>query len=715
MKRLLSVLLALAMAFTVVLPAFASTPRAWNAEKKGFVLTDGPEIVRLAENSNENGTWVNAFYRNTPELREIGDAFHAADGNEDKIYGDLMGYSKDDIDGDLEVAVQVAYSFDGVNWVNDWEAGDSWTVVTDFDRDGDGFKEYRYMPMQKQDEKEYYGEIKVFSGADDCFSAYWCDPKSGMTIQQAISLRNNAMLQGKGEYLGSYQKDADDAGYGMAVDFNANTLYVKARYRVYNYTRIREEGKEPVTSTDIYYSNWSAIKTFSNATADPESQNCVPDVSVLNSNVEPELKALSSRREKVTEDGVQITQTTYQLAVDYPAALDEALAKFRAYDWNRDRSIREEITGEWWDPQTVIEFRVNDGDWFFFEKHDVSSPYFYFCDNAWWMRDKLEAAGFQPGDIVYMRARVYGEDSFYTGKEDDGPDCEKVFEQENVCIRSGISNVVELNLSGIYNITYKLNGGGFAWGSTQRNQFDEDTNVTVDLTSADYTPTRKNFTFKGWFEDAAFTKPITSFNTSAKISRTYYAKWEELPYYELSYNNGAITGNVWNPNPERIYPDDGEANDGVITLTDAEYAGAKFLGWYDAPQGGSKVTKLSYADIKSAATLYARWDLPTKAVAYAGAGTEYTNSEKNPASYQINPSGSNETLIYAPEKKGYVFDGWYLNKDLDSGKLPYSEEKGAYLLDDSEDVTLYAKCILGRLPIAYVLWLNDASNSGNPA
>ena len=714
MKRLLSVLMATAMVFTVLLPVFASTPRAWNAEKKGFVLTDGPEIVRLAEDSDEYGTWVNAFYRNTPELRELGDAFHAADEAEDKMYGDLMGYSKDDIDGDLEVAVQVAYSFDGVNWVNDWEAGDSWTVVTDFDRDGDGFNEYRYMPMQKQNEKEYYGEIKVFSGADDCFSAFWCDPKSGMTIRQAISLRNNAMLQGKGEYLGSYQKDADDAGYGMAVDFNANTLYVKARYRVYNFTRIREEGKDPVTSTEIYYSNWSDIKTFSNAAADPESQDCVPDVSVLNSNAAPELKALSSRREKVTKDGVQITQTTYQLAVDYPAALDEALAKFRAYDWSRDRSIREEITGEWWDPQIVIEFRVNDGDWFFFETHDVSSPYFYFCDNAWWMRDKLEAVGFRPGDTVYMRARIYGEDSFYTGKEDGGPDCEKVFEQENVCIRSGISNVVELNLSGIYNITYELNNGSFAWDSTQIYQFDEDTNVTVDLTSADYTPTRKNFTFKGWFEDAAFTKPVTSFNTSAKKSRTYYAKWEELPYYKLSYDNGAITDNVWNPNPERIYPDAGEANDGVITLADAEYAGAKFLGWYDAAQGGGKVTKLSYAAMKGDITLYARWELPAKTITYAGAGTDYTNDPKNPTSYLINPNGDNAVYLYAPEKTGYIFDGWCLDKDLTFHLPLKSPEEPFYVLNESEDVTLFAKWILGRWDINYVLNQTEVWNGGNP-
>ena len=42
MKKLLSAALALAMLLTVILPAFAATPRAWDAEKKGFVLTEGP-------------------------------------------------------------------------------------------------------------------------------------------------------------------------------------------------------------------------------------------------------------------------------------------------------------------------------------------------------------------------------------------------------------------------------------------------------------------------------------------------------------------------------------------------------------------------------------------------------------------------------------------------------------------------------------------------
>ena len=712
MKRFLSVLLALAMVFTVILPAFAAAPRAWDAEKKDFVLTDGPEIVRLAEDSDEYGTWVHAYYRNTRELREIGDALHAAVGNEDKLYAEPLGGSADDIDGDIEVAVQVAYSFDGVNWVNDWEAGDSWVLVTDFDRDGDGFKEYRYMPTQGQDVKDYYGSIRVFDGRDDCFSAYWCEPKEGMTIQQAITLRNNAMLQGRGEYRGSYDKDADDAGYGMAVDFNAHTLYVKARYRVWNSLRIREEGKPEFNSEEVYYSNWSEIKTFNNDTADPESQDCVPDVSVLKSDVAPELKALSSRREKVTDDGVEITQTTYQLAVDYPAALDEALAKFRAYDWSRDRDVRKEITGEWWDPQLVIEFRVNDGDWFFFEQHDVSTPYFFFCDNTWYMRDKLEAVGFQPGDTVYLRARVYGDDSFYTGREDDGPECDKVFEENNVYIRSGISNVLELNLSGIYNITYELNGGSFAWGTTQKSQFDEDSNFTVDLTSADYTPSKRNYEFKGWFEDAAFTKPITSFNTDLKMSRTYYAKWEELPYYTLSYDNG-LPGGVWNPNPDRIYPDDGEAADGVITLTDAEFTGATFLGWFDAAEGGNKIETLSYAAMTGNITLYARWDLPTYTITYANA-TAYENNAKNPKTYQVDPSGAGRTKIYEPSKTGYTFDGWYYDAAFKHG-LAYDENAKAWLLDnDKGNVTLYAKWIVGRWNINYVLNLTNVWNGANP-
>ena len=395
-----------------------------------------------------------------------------------------------------------------------------------------------------------------------------------------------------------------------------------------------------------------------------------------------------------------------RLAVEYPAATLKALAKFYALD----AETREELTEEYYEPALVYEMKVGSGDWYHLYSENANKRNWNFDDDVYWIRDHMEAQGYKADESVYLRVRLYGDDSHHTEK-DEKIDADRVVDNDTVHIRTGVSDAVEMNLPGKFNIRYETNGGSFPYGTTQVSAFDEDTLLTVDLTTADYTPEREHFTFNGWFTTKDFAKgtEIKSFDTSEKVSRTYYAKWTELPFYPVTYDMGAVTDSVWNPNPERVYTDDGE-----IALSDVSYSGAKFLGWYDAAQGGKKVTSLAYASMKGDATLYARWELPAKTITYSGAGKDYTNNEKNPASYQINPTGSNETLIYAPEKTGYVFDGWYLDKDLNRGELPYSEEKGAYLLDEDENVTLYAKWILGRWDIVYVLGLEDAWNGGNP-
>ena len=46
-----------------------------------------------------------------------------------------------------------------------------------------------------------------------------------------------------------------------------------------------------------------------------------------------------------------------------------------------------------------------------------------------------------------------------------------------------------------------------------------------------------------------------------------------------------MTDHVYNPDPKRLWTDDG-----AILIEDVSYSGAKFLGWYDAIAGGAKVT-----------------------------------------------------------------------------------------------------------------------------
>ena len=140
----------------------------------------------------------------------------------------------------------------------------------------------------------------------------------------------------------------------------------------------------------------------------------------------------------------------------------------------------------------------------------------------------------------------------------------------------------------------------------------------------------------------------------------------------------------------------------MITLTNAEYDGANFLGWFDAAEGGNRITTLSYAAMTGNMTLYAHWELPTYTITYSGAGKDYNNDARNPAAFQIDPS-----------KTGYEFDGWYYDAAFQHA-LPYDEGAKVWHMTEGKNVTVYAKFIVGRWNINYELGLKDAWNGGNP-
>ena len=716
MKRLLSTLLCLALLFgalSVGLTVGAAPPSTWHASTKEFKLTAAPEIVRITESSDENGTEARAFFVHSAEVQKLEELRHAAFDGDGRLVADMLGRDEKDVEANLEIGVQFAYSFDGVNWVNDWAPeydleDPYYAPTTDFDLNGDDLEEYRNLPTKNVNLSYLYDDIALFNGAESgVYTAAYCYPPEGMTVRDVLTKRNEALLQGRGEYLGSsYDPDADDAWKGFAIDFSANTLYVKARYRVFSWVHTREDGVWTDTGSRVTYSPWGEVKTFNNANRTPEGQNAAPEINALRTSAAPVLEALSSKREKRERDGVEVKTTCYQLAFRYPEATRTALARFYALDRYEER---EKYTDEVYEPDIVWEVRVGSGDWFFLDCTDYNDPYYKFDDDFYGTRDKLEALGYKAGDPVFVRATLFGSYTYNT-ERDDATGVDKVVPDEGRFIYTAPSNVVELSLAGKWNVTYELNGGAFPYGTTQVSQFDEDTDVTVDLTAPDYTPARANFVFRGWYSspDLAESSKVTSFDTKTKVSKTFYAKWEELPHYAVTYDFGVITGYVFNPNPDAVYSDDGE-----IELNPVSYSGATFLGWYTEKTGGNKVTALSYASMAGDLTLYAHWDLPTYTITYAGAGTDYVNDPRNPSTFQIDPSGESVVRLYAPKKTGWIFDGWFLNADLKSGELSYDQNGGFWCLDEGRNGTLYAKFIVGRWKINYVLNLEGVWN-GNP-
>lgn len=723
-RKTFSIMLAAFMLCTLfVLPVGAADDAPllfWDSTNKRVVLHEAPMITSVEEYTDEGGTEAYVYSRNSNELRQYADYLFASIGDDDQFYARMLGVPLKDVNASVYIGIQYAYSFDGTNWVNDWAPeydpeDPYYAPAQNFDRDGDGYNEYVDLGNYTLNPEYLFQRDRLFDaggGSHLCAAYCWPNEETGMTVQQAIAKRSIAMLQGKGEYLGSYDVDADDSHNGFAIDFSQHTLYVKARYRVYSYYNLFESGEWHYYDNEVSYSPWSTVQTYNNNTRTPAGQGIELNAEYLRSGAAVQLEILNSERREIERDGVKMKATTYMLTFRYPRALEDEMAKFNALGRKDElRDYRYDATGgEIYDPDIVFEIRIGNGNWYALAFEGYEHPYYRFDDDYYGNRNIMEKLGYQPGDRVYLRARLLGSETYYEDYDDE-TGVSKIFFEDEKHLFSASSNIVELNLTGKYNIEYELNGGSFAHDTTQVYMFDDDTLINVDLTTADYTPTRDHFTFNGWFttENFASGTQITSFNTAVKQSRTYYAKWTEHKFHRVSYDYGAITGYVYNPNPDKIHDDAGN-----IEIEDVSYAGAKFLGWYSAKVGGTKVTSLSYAGMGKDVTLYAHWELPSKTITYNGAGTEYTNNKDNPATFQIAPDGDNTVVIYAPEKRGYIFDGWYLNKDLNTGELGYDKEKGGWLLNESENVTLYAKWILGRWDIEYVMNIDGYWNGGNP-
>ena len=90
------------------------------------------------------------------------------------------------------------------------------------------------------------------------------------------------------------------------------------------------------------------------------------------------------------------------------------------------------------------------------------------------------------------------------------------------------------------------------------------------------------------------------------------------------------------------------------TLPTPARKGYKFVGWYTAKSGGSKVDSKTVVTVTKDQTLYARWNPVRYKIQYKlGNGT---NSRSNPANYTI---ASKTIVLKNPVRKGYTFKGWY--------------------------------------------------------
>jgi len=162
--------------------------------------------------------------------------------------------------------------------------------------------------------------------------------------------------------------------------------------------------------------------------------------------------------------------------------------------------------------------------------------------------------------------------------------------------------------------------------------------TTVQLPDA---PVKAGYTFAGWFFEEEFIQQLEE-DMAIEGSVRVYAKWVPTQY-AINFNTGS------NPIDAITYTIE---SDDITLPQPVERENYTFLGWYDAPQGGSQiqnVAKGTYGDIN----LYAKWDPETFSITYYNT-KDATNN--NMTSYTVEDE---DIELQDLSKNGYNFLGWF--------------------------------------------------------
>ena len=143
----------------------------------------------------------------------------------------------------------------------------------------------------------------------------------------------------------------------------------------------------------------------------------------------------------------------------------------------------------------------------------------------------------------------------------------------------------------IYSITYKLNGG-----KNNKNNIKSYTKLTSTFTLK--APTRKGYTFKGWYSNKKLTKKVTKITKGSTGNKTLYAKWSKNTY-KITYKLNGGKNSYRNPKKYTV-------TSSTITLKNPSRKGYTFKGWYSDSKFKTRVTKIKKGSTGNK-TLYAKW------------------------------------------------------------------------------------------------------------
>lgn len=140
-----------------------------------------------------------------------------------------------------------------------------------------------------------------------------------------------------------------------------------------------------------------------------------------------------------------------------------------------------------------------------------------------------------------------------------------------------------------YRITYKLNGG--------KNIKSNPSAFTINSTVALKNPSRKGYSFKGWYSDSRYRTRVRTIKKGTTGNKTLYAKWSKNSYRITYKLNG---GKNTKSNPAKY------SITSSVKLKNPSRKGYRFTGWYTDAACKKKVTAIKKGTTGNK-TFYAGW------------------------------------------------------------------------------------------------------------
>ncbi len=216
-----------------------------------------------------------------------------------------------------------------------------------------------------------------------------------------------------------------------------------------------------------------------------------------------------------------------------------------------------------------------------------------------------------------------------------------------------------------YNITYNN-----IEGATHSNP------ATYNITQTPLTlqdASKTGYTFEGWFTESGFTNQVTAIAANSTGVKTFYAKWEIIPY-TINYNLGADeTNHSSNPAVYNITTP-------TITLAHPTKSCYTFKGWKD--DSNNEVTQIIEGSTGNI-NLHPQWEFDIYTIKFVSSNTTWGTVSNEGVVNSVNCGDDISSTAAVTDATNYEFVGWFDEDDnLLSEDLTY-----IHTPDKSETIT----------------------------